>query len=425
MYQEHTLQNGLRILLVPVNSFQSASIGFFVNVGSRYESQSQAGLSHLIEHMVFKGTERWPSARLIAEAIEGLGGVSNAYTSQDATVYYAKVASAHSQTAIDVLADLVRQPLFEAGELEKERYVIGEEINMMYDSPDDWVGILAGQVLWPDHPLGRNVAGSHQSLAGISREALLAYFQAGYHPHNMLVAVGGAFDPDRVIARLNVALGDWQPAARPAYEAAPAAPTAARWVIEDRPIEQAHLCLALPGLARTHPGRYALNVLNTILGDGMSSRLFLNIREERGLAYAIESSLNLLQDAGELVIYAGVDPERSAEALQAILEELDRLRQEPPPPEELNKAREYLKGRLVLGLEDSFSRASWVAYQAMFMDRIKTPEEVLRAYDAVTAEDVQTMAQQLLQPTAYCLAAVGPFGRDETLGRLLTLSASS
>lgn len=420
MYQEHTLQNGLRILLVPVNSFQSVSMGVFVNVGSRYESRSQAGLSHLIEHMVFKGTERRPSARSIAEAIEGIGGVSNAYTSQDITVYYAKVASAHSQTAVDVLADLVRHPLFEAGELEKERYVIGEEINMMYDSPDDWAGILVDQVLWPDHPLGQNIAGSHESLAGISREALLAYYQAGYHPHNMLVAIGGAFDPDEIMANLNATLGDWQPAARPAYAAAPAAPAAPRWFIEDRPIEQAHLCLALPGLPRTHPDRYALSVLNTILGEGMSSRLFLNIREERGLAYAIDSSLNLLQDTGVMVVYAGVDPERSAEALQAILEELERLRQEPPPPAELNKAREYLKGRLVLGLEDSFSRASWVAYQAMFMDHIKTPAEVQQAYDAVTAGAVQAVAQQLLQPSACCLAAVGPFGRDDTLGRLLT-----
>ncbi|NJN92964.1 MAG: insulinase family protein [Anaerolineales bacterium] len=375
MYQTHILENGLRVYLIPVPIFQSVSIGIFVRVGSRYERQPEAGVSHFIEHMLFKGTTRRPSARIIAETIEGVGGVSNAYTSQETTVYYAKVAAAQASTALDVLGDMVRHPLFDPAEFEKERYVIGEELNMIYDSPDSWASVLLDQVLWPDHPLGHNIVGTAESLTGLSRDALTAYFGANYHPQNMLVAIGGAFDPDKILAEVTSLLGDWQPQPASSFEPAALLQTQARWHVEDRNIEQGHLCLALPGLSRRDPDRYALSVLNAVLGEGMSSRLFLNIREEKGLAYAVDSSLNLLQDTGSLVIYAGVDPDRAPEALQAVLDELDRLRTEPVPSAELHKVKEYLKGRLVLGLEDSFSRAAWVAYQALFWTRSKAPKK--------------------------------------------------
>lgn len=419
MYQAHTLQNGLRIYLIPVPIFQSVSIGIFVRVGSRYERQAEAGVSHFIEHMLFKGTTRRPSARIIAETIEGVGGVSNAYTSQETTVYYAKVAGAQASTALDVMGDMVRHPLFDPAEFEKERYVIGEELNMIYDSPDSWVNVLLDQVLWPNHPLGHNIVGTAESLTGLSRDALTAYFGANYQPQNALVAIGGAFDPDKILAEVTSLLGDWQPETVPSFEPAASLQTQARWHLEDRPIEQGHLCLALPGLSRRDPDRYALSVLNAVLGEGMSSRLFLNIREEKGLAYAVDSSLNLLQDTGSLTVYAGVDPDRAPEALQAVLDELDRLRTEPVPPAELHKVKEYLKGRLVLGLEDSFSRAAWVAYQALFLEEIKSPEEILEAYNAVTVEDVLAVAQKVISPDRYNLAVVGPFGEGEALGQLL------
>jgi len=420
MYQEHTLENGLRILMTPVHSFQSVSMGIFVRIGSRYESETESGASHFIEHMLFKGSQRRPAARIIAEAIEGVGGLINAYTGTEATVYYAKVASSQTSTAINVLADLVRNPLFNPDEFAKERYVIGEEINMIHDTPDSWVNVLLDQVIWPDHPLGQDIAGSHQSLAGLSRDMLVSFYHKSYHPQNMLAAMAGAFEPEDIVAELNALLGDWPAAPAPGFQAAPPPQNEARWQIEDRSIEQGHLCLALPGLSRHHPDRYALSVLNAILGEGMSSRLFLNIREDKGLAYAVDSSLNFLHDTGALVIYAGIDPERASEALQAILDELKCLQDEPVPPAELHKAKEYLKGRLVLGLEDSFSQASWVAYQALHMDTIKTPAEVLQAYDAITVADVQAIAQKITTPAAYySLAAVGPFGADETLSQLI------
>lgn len=405
--------------MIPLAGFQSFSAAIFVGVGSRYESEAQAGACHFIEHMLFKGTTRRPTAKLIAETIEGVGGLSNAYTDYETTVYYVKVAASQTRTALNVLADLVRHPLFEAGEFEKERQVIGEEINMVYDSPDDWLDVLIDQVIWPDHPLGRSVAGTHQSLAGLSRDALVDFYRKSYHPASVLIAVGGAFDPAEVVAEVSAILGDWQPAARPEFKAAPEPQNAPRWFVEDRAIEQGHLSLALPGLPRAHPDRYAMSLLNAILGDGMSSRLFLTLREDKGLAYAVDSSLTLLQDTGSLVIYAGVDPKRATPTLQVILDELARLADEPIPAAELHKAREYVKGRLVLGLENSFSWVTWVAYQALFLDQVKTPQEILRAYDAVTEADLQAVAQKIIKPAAYNLAAVGPFGRGEALVRLL------
>ena len=419
MYQEHVLDNGLKILLVPVPGFQSVSAGIFVRIGSRYERAAESGMCHLIEHMLFKGTTRHPTARLIAEAIEGIGGINNAYTDYETTVYYAKVAASQATTVVNILADMIRHPLFDPAELEKERQVIGEEINMVYDTPDDWIDELIDQIVWPDHPLGRSVAGTHETLAGISRASLVGFYARNYHPGNLIAVVSGSFQPEAILTEVETMLGDWRPAAAPEFEAAPGLQPEARWRIEDRPIEQSHLCLALPGLPRTHPDRYALGVLNTILGEGMSSRLFLTIREELGLAYAVDSSLTMLQDTGTLVIYAGVDSARAAQALQAILNELDRIAAEPVPAEELHKAKEYIKGRLVLGLESSFSWATWVAYQALFQETVKTPEQILQAYDAVTAAEVQALARQIVNPASYNLAAVGPFGHGDALVKLV------
>jgi predicted Zn-dependent peptidase len=419
MYQEHTLENGLKILMIPVPSIQSVSMGIFVKLGSRYESPAEAGISHFTEHMLFKGSKIWPTARLMAEAIEGIGGLNNAYTSQDTTVYYVKVGAHHAKTAIRFLADLVRNPLFEPAEFEKERYVIGEEINMVYDSPDSWVNVLLDQLMWPDHPLGHDIIGTHESLAGITHPALAAHFKAGYHPRNMLMAIAGAFEVAEVVEQVTALLGDWEPGGIPVFQPAPGPQTAARCHVEHRDIEQGHLCLALPALSRLDPDRHALSLLNTVLGEGMSSRLFLNIREERSLAYAVDSGLNFLQDTGSMVVYAGVDPERAPEALQAVLDELARLCDEPVPPGELRKAKEYLKGRMVLGLEDSYSRAAWVAYQALFLDKVRSPEELMEIYEAVTAAQIQAVAQKILKPSRYNLAVVGPFGAGKALSQLI------
>ena len=421
MLHETTLENGLRILTFTMSHTRAVSVGFFVGTGSRYESDGVAGVSHFIEHMLFKGTARRPTARQISEAIEGIGGYSNAYTDQDTTTYWARVAASHFADATDVLTDMLRCSTFDPAEVEKERRIIVEEINMSMDAPDQWVGILLGQVVWPDHPLGRDVAGTREIVSGITRDQLLGYMERHYLPGRTVVSVAGNVNHQETVEIITERLKDWPSGSANGYVPAPDAAPSPRWLVEDRPTELGHLCLAVPGLPRSHPDRFALGLLNTVLGEGMSSRLFLEVREAQGLAYAVDSSLSMLDEAGLLVVYAGVDSERAPQAVRAVLAELDRLRQEPVPEAELHKAREYVKGRLVLGLEDSGAVSAWCGRQALLLDEILTPDDVLTAYDAVTVEDVQRVAQSLFTGDQLDLAAVGPFGDGGDLGTLLSL----
>jgi predicted Zn-dependent peptidase len=420
MVHETRLENGLRILSYPMSHTRAVSVSVLVGVGSRYEVDDVAGTSHFIEHMLFKGTAKRPTARHIAEAIEGIGGYSNAYTDQETTTYWAKVAAPHFAQAADVLTDMLRNSAFDPAEIEKERRIIVEEINMTIDAPDQWVGILLGQAVWPDHPLGRDVAGTRQTVGGMTRDRLLDYMGCHYLPGHTIVAVAGNVTHQEVVDTMTERLAEWPAAPANGYQPAPGG-LASRWLVEDRPTEQGHLCLAVPGLSRSHPDRFALGLLNTVLGDGMSSRLFLEVREARGLAYAVDSALNMLAETGLLVIYAGVDSGKAPDAIRAVLAELDRLRQEPVPEAELNKAREYVKGRLVLGLEDSGAVAGWYGRQALLLDEMLTPDDVLAAYDAVGADDVQRLAQTLFGSDQLVLAAVGPFGEGDQLGALLSL----
>ncbi len=421
MVHETTLENGLRILTFTMSQTRAVSVSFFVGTGSRYESEDVAGASHFIEHMLFKGTARRPTSRHISEAIEGIGGYSNAYTGQDTTTYWAKVAAPHFAEAADVLIDMLRCSTFDPTEVEKERRVIVEEINMSMDAPDQWVGILLGQVVWPDHPLGRDVAGTRESVSGITRDQLLGYMERQYLPERTVVSVAGNIDHQQVVETITERLKDWPSAPANDYLPAPDGLRSPRWLVENRPTELGHLCLAAPGLPRSHPDRFALGLLNTVLGEGMSSRLFLEVREAQGLAYAVDSSLSMLDEAGLLVVYAGVDAERAPQAICAVLAELDRLRQEPVPEAELHKAREYVKGRLVLSLEDSGAVSAWHGQQALLLDEILSLDDVLIAYDAVTDENIQRVAQSLFTDDQLQLAAVGPFGDGNELGALLSL----
>jgi predicted Zn-dependent peptidase len=421
MLHETILENGLRILTYTMTQTRAVSVSLFVGTGSRYESDEVAGVSHFIEHMLFKGTARRPTARHISEAIEGIGGYSNAYTDQDTTTYWARVAAPHFAKAADVLTDMLRCSTFDPAEVEKERRIIVEEINMSMDAPDQWVSILLGRVIWPDHPLGRDVAGTRESVSGITRDQLLGYMERHYLPGRTVVSVAGNVDHHEAVETITQRLKDWPSASANGYLPAPDTFPSPRWLVEDRPTELGHLCLAVPGLPRLHPDRFALGLLNTVLGEGMSSRLFLEVREAQGLAYAVDSSLSMLDEAGLLVVYAGVDSGRAPQAIRAVLSELDRLRQEPVPQAELSKAREYVKGRLVLGLEDSGAVSAWYGRQALLLDEILTLDDVLAAYDTVTAEDVQRVAQALFTGDGLHLAAVGPFGDGGELGALLSL----
>ena len=421
MIDQTSLENGVRILTATMPQTLAVSVSLFVGVGSRYEPDELGGASHFIEHMLFKGTERRPTARHIAEAIEGIGGYSNAYTDQDSTAYWAKVAAPHFVEAADVLTDMLRHSTFDPLEVEKERRVIVEEINMTMDAPDQWVGILLGRAIWPDHPLGRDIAGTRETVAGLRRDQLLDHVAHHYLPGRTVVSVAGNITHQEVVDTMAERLAVWPPAPARTYLPAPDGPASLRCLVEDRPTEQGHLCLAVPGLPRAHPDRFGLALLNAVLGEGMSSRLFLEVREAQGLAYAVDSSLSALDDAGLLVVYAGVNPEQAPRATRSILAELDRLRREPVLEAELNKAREYVKGRLVLSLEDSGAVSGWYGRQALLLDQTLTPDDVLAAYDAVTAADIQRLARTLFTDEGLCLAAVGPFGDGAELQSALSL----
>jgi predicted Zn-dependent peptidase len=414
MYQKSVLDNGLRVLTVPMPHTRSVTVLLSLGVGSRYERQCESGASHYLEHMAFKGTTRRPTPRAISEAIEGIGGLMNASTSVESTGYWVKVAQDHFPVAADVLADMLRDPLFEPKEIEKERRVILEELKMIYDVPSHWVQVLFNREMWPDHPVGRDVGGSPETIAAMSRDDLLSYRVEFYHPQNLVVAVAGKIDHDHVVSEITEALGNWgtkdasapcRPADQPGGEPS--------LIVETRPTEQANLCLGVRALPRKHEDRFKLRVLNTVLGEGMSSRLFQEIREKRGLAYGVYSSVHSLSDTGSLAVSAGVAPQNTPLAVSAILEEMVRFRDQPISADELFRAKEFIKGRMLLAMEDTFTNASWVGRQEILDDEILDLDEVISQIDAVQATDVQDVAGRLFQAESLVLAAVGP---NETEG---------
>jgi predicted Zn-dependent peptidase len=412
MYELTTLANGLRVLTVTLPHVQSVSLGFFLGVGSRYESEALSGATHFIEHMVFKGTERRPTALDIAEAIEGKGGIVNASTGLEMTLYWAKVAATDVPEALDVVSDMLLHASFDPVEMEKERAVINEEISYSLDSPDSLVQILVSQLQWPNHPLGRDVAGSRESVAALDRETLLAYMADHYRPDEAILGLAGLVDHRQAVAWAESQLAEWHAGPPVQWEPAPPDHQGPKLQVEFRDTEQAQLSFSFSGLPRNDPDRYVLRLLDTILGDGMRSRLFQVVREKLGLAYSVESFVSTLQDTGSVSVYAGVGADRAEDAIRAILGELDRLRQEPVPEEELLKALQFVKGRTALSMEDSSTVAGWYARQVLNGHEVLEPEDVIARLQAVQPADIQRLAQSLFQEKKLNLALVGPFSQN-------------
>jgi predicted Zn-dependent peptidase len=417
-----TLPNGLRLITAPMSHLRSVSVECFFVVGSRYESAELAGVSHFIEHMLFKGSEHYPTAQAISETIEGVGGILDAATDREVTAYSAKVASRHLELALELLADMILRPRFDPAELEKERRVIVEELSMYHDSPQDWVHVLADETLWPGGaPLGRDVAGTRESVLSISREAMIAYKTAHYTPGALVISVAGDISHEAVYALVAKLFGAWETAPAATWEPCPPPLDAKRVTFERRETEQANLSLIMPGIAHDAPDYYDLVVLNAILGDGMSSRLFQRVREEQGLAYDVGSGAIHYRDTGAFVVTAGVEPSHTTEALEAILSELARMRGEPVSEAELTRAREYARGRTTLRLEDTRSVASWLGGQEILLNHIVDLDEVLEELGRVTAERVQRLAQKLFRDEWLRLALVGPHGSEREYDELLHL----
>jgi predicted Zn-dependent peptidase len=418
MYQRSVLDNKLRVLTSTMQHTQSVSIVICVGAGSRYESKELAGVSHFIEHLPFKGTENWPTARAVSEAIEGVGGVMNASTDREMTVFWIKVARLHYKTAFAVLMDMVLHPRLDPDEVEKEREVIQEELRMTYDQPSYRVDLLIDEAMWPDQAMGRDVGGTLETVAGIQQKDIREYMHQQYNPANTVVAVAGNVTHEEVVDMLAETTKDWKPLESLDWEPAVDNTEGPLVRIERRRSDQTHLCLGVAGMSLSHPDRYAFNLMNTILGDGMSSRLFLNLREEQGLAYDVQSTTSNYRDTGALVVYCGVEPSKTNDAVKTIVQEFQGMH-EVPSEQELNKAREYSKGRLLLRMEDTRAVASWLGAQELLQNSVSTPEEVVSFLDAVEPSDIARVATDLLNDEKMRLAVVGPRGGVKALTGML------
>ncbi len=417
-YRRTVLPNGLRILTAPMPTTRSVSIGFYIGAGSRYERDDEAGVSHYLEHMLFKGTEDRRTSKEISETIERVGGFMNASTDREVTVYWARVAHPHFELGLNLLSDMLLNSTFDAEEIEKERQVIFEELHTVNDVPSQRAYLLADAALWPGQPLGRDIAGTPESVGGIDREMLLDYMGQQYDPSNSVLSIAGRFEEHEALDLATSFLGGWGRKQPRTWIPAEDLSDGNRCLVEYRRTEQSHICLTFPGIPASDPQRYAVDVLNTLLGEGMASRLFLELRENRGIVYEVSSSSMNLKDCGAMTIYAGSDPKQSAEAVQAILHELVHVA-ENMEESELQRARELVKGRLLLRLEDTRGVSGWLGAQELLLDRIYDPEEVVGALDQLTLTDLQTAAERVLRPELFRLAIVGPHRSAKRFDRLL------
>ena len=408
MYQRTVLDNGLRVLTAEMPHTRSVSMFIVVGAGSRYEPAEKAGLSHFLEHLPFKGTRSWPTALAISEAVEGVGGMMNAATDREMTSFWCKVASVHADRALPVLLDLILHPLLDPVEMEKEREVIQDELRMTNDYPAQVCDLLIDRALWPDQAMGRDVGGTAETVAAISLDDVRRYMEQQYRPNNTVIGIAGAIAHADSVALIDAATRHWQPGALLDWEPVVPPPADSATVLMDRrDTEETSVCMGLPGFALADEDRYVATVLNGVLGDGMSSRLFQSLRENRGLTYDCHSSISSYRDCGALVVSCGTEPARAVEAVAATRDELATLLL-PAPESEIQKAREYIKGRLLMRMEDSRSVASWLASQELLMDEITTPDETAARIDRVMPVDVVRTAERLLHGNSFRLAVVGP-----------------
>jgi predicted Zn-dependent peptidase len=410
VFQRDTLDNGLRVLRADLPYAQSVAVMIMLAAGSRYETADISGIAHFSEHMFFKGTERRPTARDIAGEIDAIGGEFNAFTGKENTTYYVKCAAEHRDVALDVLVDMLRNSRFDESEIEREKGVIVEEMNMYYDTPRDYIGGVYEQLLWGDQPLGRDIIGNKETIRDATRDTFLDYLGHWYKPSRMVLGVAGRIG-DGLLERAQELLGDLQDG-----ETGDPEPTTphenGRVKVFTKQSEQAHVILGVHSLPLDHPDRYALQLLATALGGGMSSRLFTEVRERRGLAYYVYGLNHSYTDAGTLYAQAGVDIARIDDAVSTIASELRQIATTPPAGEELEKARNFAKGRFVLQLESPQGLMMFGLRREVLERRLPDPDEVLRGIDAVTAEDVARVATELLDPDRLRLAVIGPFDDD-------------
>jgi predicted Zn-dependent peptidase len=386
------LDNGLRILTERMTQVRSVSIGVWLTRGSRHETAERGGIAHFVEHMLFKGTGT-RSAEDIAQAIDSIGGQLDAFTAKEYASYYIKVLDEHLPLAMDILADIVRNPAFASEDIEREKKVVVEEIKMVEDTPDDLVHELFTQGFWENHPLGRPILGTKETVESFTSDLLRDYFRGVYTAKNLIVSAVGNLEHDRVRELVAEKFGSLAEAGEPALDEVPH--VVPKILVRNKELEQSHVCLGVGSYAQNHEDRYASYVLNTLLGGSMSSRLFQNVREKRGLAYAVFSGLSAYRDAGSFTIYAGCANEAVGEVIDLCVEELRGVKNAPVPDSELQRSKDHLKGSLMLSLENTASRMSHLARQEIYFDRQFGLDETLMGIERVTTADVQRVAADL------------------------------
>jgi predicted Zn-dependent peptidase len=422
-YETTVLPNGLRVISAPMPHTRSASVQFFLGVGARHEPPAVSGISHFVEHMVFKGTHRMPNPAQISEAIEGVGGNMNAATDHEHTNYRVLVPYTYMGTAMEVLTDMLRGSRFDNEEIAKEREVIIEEISSTFDSPPDIADLLFDEMLWGNHPLGRDVAGSRQSVRRIKRKDLVAHVDEHYRPEALVISVAGKVSHAEVVEHAMRLWGDLTPGSNGSPSASPSPDEAGgpRIMVHRKRTEQTNVIVGVPALSYTHPNRFTQDVLDAILGCGMSSRLFVELRENRGLAYSVSSFVKTYSDVGAFGVHAAVDNGDLTPVLDGIIGELKRVRDELVPEKELRKVKEYIKGNTMLSMERSGYVAHWAGWHELMMGRIDSPEHVLDMIEQVTSEDVQALAAEIFQTGMLHAAIVGPVKDEGKLAGLLSL----
>jgi len=405
MYKKSLLDNGTRVVTEYIPHVRSVSIGVWVSVGVRHETPANNGVSHFIEHMLFKGTKT-RTAKDIAVEMDSIGGEMNAFTSKEGTTFYAKVLDEHLPIAIDLLADIMNNPVFDRREIERERRVIVEELKMVDDTPDDFVHEMYLGAVWKDNPLGMSILGTKKSLKGIGRDELIGYMRSRYTPSETVLSIAGNFKQRSLMKLLNDAFGN-KKARRPAKPATRPKFTP-RTVVRKRDLEQEHICFGYEGIPYTSSDRYAMYALNAIFGNSMSSRLFQEVREKRGLAYSVYSYLTQLRDTGLFTVYAAVSPSKTQQVIRVVDREIGKLRKHGVEPDELAKVKDQMKGSIVLGMENTNNRMSQLAKHEIYMGRFMTLDEVLSSIDAVTVEQINGLLDRVLDNGRRGMAALGP-----------------
>ena len=412
-YKLSTLDNGLRVITAPVTGTKAITVLFLFGAGSRYEDKKINGISHFLEHMFFKGTQKRPTTLDISRELDSVGAGYNAYTGEEYTGYFVRVSSEHFDLGLDVLTDMMFGSKFDAEELEREKGVIIEEINMYNDDPRSKVELVARELIYPDQPLGRNIAGEKEIIRNMTRDEMVNYKKAHYTPENMVIAIAGGPSETDWLTTIKEKFGHFAPGVKNEFVKVKENQTEPALKIFHKETDQAHFILGWRSISRLDKRRPVLKVLSNLMGQMMSSRLFIEVREKRGLCYYVNADMVDFQDTGFWAVNAGVDINRAEEAIKVILQEIEKLKTELVSDEELKRSKENLKGHLYLSLEESMAVANFLAEQELLWNEIEDPEVIAGKYEKVTKEEIRNLAQELFKKETMNLAMIGPF-KDET-----------